>query len=267
MSMKKRVISAFVIILLIVPIIIKGGYLFRAVAYLLGIYSMKELIDVLSKKNNIPVLIKILSLIAIFVFEFLNINYANDYLIDFRSICLILLLLLVPLILYNDNKKYNLDTALMLCTFVFLIGSGYISITLLRENNVNLFIYILLIPIFTDTFAYIGGNLIGKHYLCPKISPKKTWEGFFTGIILTTFSMTLIYLSLFTYSNNLLLLILIILFLSICSSAGDLFFSLIKRENNVKDFSNIIPGHGGLLDRIDSILFVYIAYVLIMSFI
>ena len=97
-----------------------------------------------------------------------------------------------------------------------------------------------------------------------KISPNKTIEGSITGtifavIIATTFHATLI------NSVSVIKLIPLIIILSVVGQIGDLFFSLIKRENDVKDFSNLIPGHGGILDRLDSLIFINITYILFMS--
>lgn len=266
--MKKRLISSLVMILIIVPIIIKGGLAFDIAIFLVGLYSVKEMTDALSKKYNIPLFVRILSMVLFFIFEFVNIKNANkDFNVSYKVLSLVLISLVFPLILYNDAEKYDLKTAFTLFGSILLLCLGFGSITILGETSLNFFIFILLIPIFNDTFAYTGGLLIGKHLLCPKISPKKTWEGFITGIVLTTFSLTLIYLSLFSYSYNIIILICCILFLSLVAVLGDLFFSLIKRTVGIKDFSNLIPGHGGILDRLDSILFVFIAYSIIASLI
>ena len=117
----------------------------------------------------------------------------------------------------------------------------------------------------TDTFALFGGKLFGKHKLCPNISPKKTIEGSIVGLIFGTI-IPVIFLSLTcTLNINLFYLIVITLFLSIIGQLGDLFFSSIKRSFCVKDFSNLIPGHGGILDRLDSLIFINITYILFMS--
>lgn len=112
-----------------------------------------------------------------------------------------------------------------------------------------------------DTGAFIAGSLFGKHKLCPNISPKKTVEGVIGGFILNIFAMILFgYLFQVIYYNNtvtvsFLSLTLIGFFGTIISVLGDLSFSLIKRSCHIKDFSEIIPGHGGILDRFDSVVF------------
>ncbi len=97
------------------------------------------------------------------------------------------------------------------------------------------------------------------------ISPKKTWEGFVGGTILGTFIAVMFYKTVINPEVILSNLILITLFLSIIGQLGDLFFSAIKRHYNKKDFSNIMPGHGGILDRLDSIIFVMLAFSLFIN--
>ena len=111
----------------------------------------------------------------------------------------------------------------------------------------------------------LTGMFIGKHKLCPKISPKKTIEGSVGGSVIGTAVAVIFYSNLIGKFS--IKLVLITLLLSVIGQLGDLFFSKIKRENNIKDFSNIMPGHGGVLDRIDSLTFVIMAYIVFISFI
>ena len=115
----------------------------------------------------------------------------------------------------------------------------------------------------TDTFAYIFGSLIGKHKMCPLISPKKSWEGSIFGSLVGTFvSCTFYHAMINTVSLK---VVFVTLILSIIGQLGDLFFSKIKRENGIKDFSNIMPGHGGILDRLDSLIMVVLAFIVLFG--
>ncbi|WP_457942302.1 phosphatidate cytidylyltransferase [Caproiciproducens sp. LBM24188] len=112
-----------------------------------------------------------------------------------------------------------------------------------------------------DTGGYIGGSLFGKHKLCPNISPKKTVEGVIGGFVLNIAAM-LVFGYLFGtvyYHNSVVVfyqtLLIIGIFSTVMSVLGDLSFSLIKRSCHIKDFSEMIPGHGGILDRFDSVIF------------
>jgi len=123
----------------------------------------------------------------------------------------------------------------------------------------------ILTPMVTDIFAYVSGMLIGKHKVT-KISPNKSWEGYIIGTIMGTFIMSVFYTVFIGYQSNLLIVISIILLMSIMGQIGDLFFSAVKRGHNVKDFSNFIPGHGGIIDRIDSLIFTALIFVILMRY-
>ena len=128
------------------------------------------------------------------------------------------------------------------------------------EMNKNLLLYLVLITVITDTFAYLTGMLVGKHKLLEVISPKKTIEGFIGGTFFGVFVAALFYATVVDQSAALVALIPVTFALSVIGQLGDLFFSAIKRYFNKKDFSNLMPGHGGILDRLDSLIFVLLAY-------
>ena len=125
----------------------------------------------------------------------------------------------------------------------------------------------------SDTGAYFSGKFFGKSKLCPEISPKKTLEGFVGGIL---FCLTCVILTAFIFNNfvfpekqkiNYVLVIALALIGSLISSLGDLCFSAVKRRCGVKDFGNLMPGHGGVLDRFDSVIFVVPYVYLFLKFI
>ena len=99
-----------------------------------------------------------------------------------------------------------------------------------------------------------------------EISPNKSWEGCLGGTFFGTLISVLFYLIIVNQDVNLFLLIFITIFLSIIGQLGDLFFSLIKRHYQIKDFSNIMPGHGGILDRLDSVIFIALAFIFFINF-
>ena len=124
------------------------------------------------------------------------------------------------------------------------------------EVNRNTLYLLILLSFFNDTVAYIAGRFVGGPLIIPKISPKKTWSG-----SLISFFMT----SIFLYNLNFNIFILVII--SSLFFFGDIFFSYIKRQMRVKDFSNILGGHGGILDRLDSMFFVAIVLQIYLVFI
>jgi phosphatidate cytidylyltransferase len=127
----------------------------------------------------------------------------------------------------------------------------------------------ILIVIFSDTFAYFGGKKFGKSLCAPNISPKKTWAGFWFGLLGATLPIA-VALLLMTRGDDLILIplysVILGVLLGILAHFGDLFESLIKRINGVKDSGNLLPGHGGVLDRVDGLLFVLPSFWLSVLF-
>ena len=188
-----------------------------------------------------------------------------QYIIDYKVITLIFAIYFLPIVFINDNSKYNINDALFILGGTIFLGVVFNLFCIIRNTELTYFIYLLLITIFTDTFALVSGMLIGQHKLCEKISPNKTIEGFVFGSLLGTIIASTFYLTVINPSANLIYVTLITLLLSIVGQIGDLFFSSIKRNYKVKDFSNLIPGHGGILDRLDSFIFVVITYMLFIN--
>lgn len=167
------------------------------------------------------------------------------------------------------------------CTFSDLAlsfgGTAYITIFFLhllfiRDSQLgNYNIWLIFISAWsTDTFAYFAGRALGKHKLCPTISPKKTVEGAIGGILGCILCICLYGFFCAKYGNvtvNYCNAVILAVVAAIFSQIGDLAASCIKRENNVKDYGNLIPGHGGILDRFDSALLIsplvyYVIYYL-----
>ncbi|MBE6641881.1 MAG: hypothetical protein E7619_09900 [Ruminococcaceae bacterium] len=155
--------------------------------------------------------------------------------------------------------KYNSgDTAqaFLLCTYII---SGFTSIELisLTANAKFVFPMIYIGAFVTDTFCYFSGMLFGKHKLIPRISPKKTVEGAIGGTVMCVLCFLLygfIISSLTELNANYLALALTGFVLAIVSQLGDLFASAVKRNYGIKDYGKIFPGHGGVMDRFDSLI-------------
>jgi phosphatidate cytidylyltransferase len=154
--------------------------------------------------------------------------------------------------------------------YVGLFGS-YLLLVRLLPNGEWWFMLVLFAVMLADTSAYFVGNAFGKHRLALRLSPKKSWEGYIGGIILTTIGMPLFLLLFqrfglpdapaFSIAN----IALLGLVIGVLPTLGDLGISMIKREMHQKDTSDILPGHGGVLDRIDSWLWAMpIGYYLIV---
>lgn len=254
--MKQRVISAIVVLAIVVPLIILGGIYFKIGMSILGILSIKEILNL---KKDLPKEIKIIS----YLLTPLLIFFDLDIMINIFIVISILFILMI----FYDRNKYNIEDSVFLSLFIIFITCVYKGFITIRENDINILIYLLLITISTDTFAYIGGKAIGKHKLIERVSPNKTIEGTLIGSILGTIIPSIFYIYMVDPGENIFIIIIITLILSSIGQLGDLVFSSIKRHYNIKDFSNLIPGHGGILDRLDSIIFVVMAYIILFSFI
>lgn len=266
--MKKRIISSIVLLIILIPIIYYGGLIFDITVGLVSLMALKEFLDVKEEKKLLPTFVKIMSYIMFVLVLFGTTNFSNNnFLVDVRIITGLFLVFLIPTILYHNSKLYSINDAFYIITGILLLGISFSSIIILRNLDLNIVIYLILVTTLTDTYAYFGGFYIGKHKLIEQISPNKTWEGVIVGTLFSVFASSLFYHSIINSNTSILIVVTLTLFLSIIGQFGDLVFSYIKRYFNKKDFSNLIPGHGGILDRLDSIIFVSLGFMFIFSMI
>ena len=168
-----------------------------------------------------------------------------------------------PKELYFENGKLIFTVVYLALPFGFALGLPKFS-TLEPEKTFTLEVFMLFVLIWSsDTFAYLTGKFFGKHKMAPKISPKKTWEGFAGGVVLTLVLGFFVEQYFPELRGNWMIVGLLV---SIFAPLGDLVESQLKRSFAVKDSGNIIPGHGGVLDRLDSFIIcapvVYLYFIL-----
>lgn len=164
------------------------------------------------------------------------------------------------------HRTFSFKDIAVIYSMTMLITISLSYIVRLRDFGGNVFgtfyvLVVLAIPWLCDTGAYFFGKLFGKRKLCPEISPKKTVEGAIGGVIVST-CLTLIICAIyevcflkFGFHIYYVKIAIIAIIAAIVSIMGDLIFSMVKRGCHIKDFGNIIPGHGGVLDRFDSVVF------------
>ena len=196
--------------------------------------------------------IRILSSSIFIIFYFILFFYYSDKIIYFITLIYLLICLEV---FFNFKKSINI--------IIFYIAISYLSIAIYIGFVFNLyeFTVIILVRICFDSSCYLFGKIFGKNKILNKISPNKTYEGLFGGIIFTNLISLIFYLNFDIYktsinSNVFFFINIIILF----SFFGDLIQSYFKRLNHLKDSSNFLPGHGGFFDRFDSFLLVIIPF-------
>ena len=262
--MKKRIITGLIMLLVAVPIIYFGGYTFATVVLLIALMSYKEMLDLKKNYGKIPNLMKVLGAISMLIFLYNDKGFGISYTqITYQRMIVALLLTVLPVLFYKDNK-YTAKQAFYLFGVAFFLGLGFNLFINVRNASLPIFVFLVSIATFNDIFALLGGRLIGKHKLMPTVSPKKTIEGSIVGGV---FGMAISLLIYHFYCGRPIdfRTVICVLILCVASQIGDLVFSKFKRECEVKDYSNIFPGHGGMLDRLDSLFFVIMTFMLLIS--
>jgi phosphatidate cytidylyltransferase len=252
-----RVIVSLVAIPLIVLASYLGSYYFFCFILAVGLISYIEFGGLVKKKNVNANLWFGLFAIGVII--------TNQYhhIIDFTPLLFIIILLLLIIELFRNKGSVvkNLGATFLGILYIGLFSSALIAIREFYPDDNDLYIrggYIMISILATiwvcDSAAFFGGTALGKHKLFPRISPGKSWEGALFGFVFAIITMLLAKLFVLDFLSwkNVMVLGIII---GIIGQIGDLVESSIKRDAGVKDSSSIIPGHGGIFDRFDSLLF------------
>jgi len=261
--MVKRIISAIVLILVLVPLCIAGKRPFSIAVGVIALVALKELIDLKKSHSKIPNGITLFSMCALLFLIFYEFE-VHHFEISYTVLAVLSIMLLFPTLLPSKKEEYETKDAFYLIGVILFLGVSFHSVIAFRNTNIYLLFYLVMVPILTDTFAFLVGKYFGKRKIAPTISPKKTVAGTIGGSILGTIIPVIFYIH-FIGDKGIALYI-VTFILSLVGQLGDLLFSKIKRENGIKDFSDLIPGHGGILDRFDSTIFVILAYIILGKF-
>ena len=259
--MKQRVISAFVLLAIMIGSLLIDSKIFGLLMLFFAIIGFNEFFDIkYTEKSKKLGLIKIVGILCLVIIALNN----TFYKLELNVVVLLPLLVLgLPIVFYNDSKVYNIMDFLYCLGIVYFLGFSFGNIINMADTSLVKCIFIFLIAFMTDTYAYIGGMLIGRHKLT-SISPKKTIEGSIVGTFMGVIIGSVYYYNLVS-GVTMFETIILCLVLTLLSEFGDLFFSSIKRYFDKKDYSNLIPGHGGILDRFDSVIYVSLGLSLILS--
>lgn len=292
---KTRVVTAIWMALLLIPFLFLGGYFFFGLAAIAAYIATYELVKMHNQKYQLPnfitILIPLLSfflvlvvMIAKMVLKTNGINY-----VIFGILVIFIVLLVIPLFyqqLKMSDAFYYIGSiiyggasfAVIACLRnVDIVSSNHYQLTLdINLNGLAVFGYVLITTMFTDIGAYEIGCRIGKHKLIPSVSPNKSVEGSIggsiVGAIMGTIELVLVE-SILGFNllgiDNMILKIIGVLFVSllltVVSQIGDLIASKLKREYGIKDYGNVFPGHGGIMDRFDSLILTSAVFYVILA--
>ena len=255
--MLKRTITAIVLVAVFVPICyFSGTIVFPVAMAVLSVIAAYEMLGCVGVKKNAAV--------SIPAYLFTAAMPLIPWFCGESAVSLILasaVVLLIFIFATNVFSRGKLDYTISASAFtgIFYIGITFASIVLLRQTGKYLYLLVFIGPWTSDVFAYLCGRLFGKHKLIPEVSPKKTVEGSIGGIVFAAaaFALYAFIIKRFfdtSLTPNYAVLAISGAIVSVISQIGDLAASVIKRRFGVKDYGWLFPGHGGVMDRFDSVL-------------
>lgn len=254
--MLKRIITSFIGIILFFAVIFSHHYALYVAVTLVTVGMLFEMNKMLGTEKELSI---INYLVGIFISYGCVVNIKM-----FAALVSLMIYGLAIVFLHGKVNIKNILTSAFVTIFISIFMGTLISIRKLDK-------FIVILPFacawLSDTGAYFIGSFLGKHKLCEKISPKKTIEGAIAGLIFAGLGSVLFISCVTRFDPNMMAIVkfaLIGISAGFLSQFGDLIFSCIKRESGKKDYGSILPGHGGLLDRFDSVLFIlpFIYYVI-----
>ncbi len=264
--MKTRVITGILMGLFFIPVFVIGSWLLYAVLGLMSVFASYEMMNMIKKGSSIPN--------SVFGFAAgYNLIFYLGFIYGIRSGLAfdIILPFIVGLVLvgsifmvFVDEMKFDLFAKVVLAILYPVLG--FSSLAIIRDEGLALLGLLFVITVSTDVFAYFVGINLGKHKLAPKISPKKSIEGSLGGLFFAGL-FSVLYVWIINYNDiqidvALWVIGVIAIFASLMAQVGDLVASKMKRTYGIKDFSQIFPGHGGIMDRFDSSIFAAMIFVM-----
>jgi phosphatidate cytidylyltransferase len=265
--MKTRVLTGALLGLFFVPVFVIGGWLLYIVLGLMSVYAGYEMLKMVKVSMPIPNAVFVYGLIYnALMFAFLLYAVVDD------GVSNVLLPVLLGLVLsgslfmvFVEEVKFDLFANLTLSILYPVFG--FVSLAMIRDQGLAFLGLLFVITVSTDVFAYFVGIRFGKHRLAPRISPKKSVEGSLGGLFFAAL-FALVYVLVVNRGQvimdiDLWLVVILAILVSIMAQVGDLVASKMKRTYGIKDFSNLFPGHGGVMDRFDSSMFAAMLFVLI----
>lgn len=245
--MKQRIITAIVLLIIFVPCLIIGKIPFAVLVFLLGLGAAFELLSICDFPKTRYYMYPAMALyIELSIFKSADLTANTTFLIAF-------MIFLLACGIFDSSMP--IDRICYYFTSGTLVAFGIHMLYYMRvEQSLVSVIFLAFATLGADTGAYFVGRAIGKRKLCERLSPKKTIEGSIGGIVIGS-ALAIVFNIFVPLKMNWLWVVITAVVLASTGQIGDLTFSAIKRHFEVKDYSQIFPGHGGVLDRFDSIIF------------
>ena len=267
--MKTRIISAVIMLAIFIPcLFLSDTVVFDIFISLLSLAAVFEMLGCIKYRKVLSVAVPsyIIALILPLCVRLINTGLALSELMLLVFTVYLLFMLSVSVFSHRKHSPQDVSIAYVMIFYIIL---GFSSILAIRNaaNGQYIFLLIFIAAWISDTGAYFTGVFFGKRKLIPDVSPKKTVEGAIGGLVCCVVFFLIYGLIMqfaFKLQPHYILLAFLGLILSLVSMCGDLIASLIKRHYRIKDYGNLIPGHGGIMDRFDSIIAVAsVMYVLL----
>ena len=258
--MLKRVLTGAALVIIIAALFIFSDTLiFPIVLGFCSIMGVNEMLGCIGARKNI-IISACMYALALAATVLACTIHSHSLFITVYAATLFMLLLVVFGCSVFSHGAIPFEKSCIAFTTCAFVATGFMSLVMLRDLEIGKFIFLLAFvgPWFTDTFAYFTGYFFGKHKLIPDVSPKKTIEGSVGGTLFCIIGCAIYgYIIKANFLSDIppvWAFAILGFILAIVSQVGDLIFSLIKRKYNIKDYGFIFPGHGGVLDRFDSII-------------
>ena len=258
--LKRMITGVIAAALLALVCIFANDIVFPVVFGLLALLGVYEMLGCIGARRNFAIALCMYALTILSVVLVHTTSRHSMYITTYAGVLFCVLLILLASAVFSEGQV-PVDKVCIAFTTCSYVITGFVSIILLRDMPLGKYIYLLAFvgPWVSDTFAYFVGMLFGKHKLIPSVSPKKTIEGSLGGIFFCIIGCIVYGYVIKAVSGgeaeiHVAFLALLGLIISVVSQVGDLIFSLIKRRYDIKDYGFIFPGHGGVLDRFDSVI-------------
>ena len=251
--MKERIITALALATIFVYGIFQSAEFLQLLVSLILIIAAYEVFD--AKRRDTKLYVLVFPVFFVLLSGLLGPQY-------YVSVIGVMMITMFALAVFDDAFHY--DHVTYFITMITLLIVAHAGVDDVLSKGKMLFLYVLIATYMTDTFALLGGKFFGKRPLIKRISPKKTVEGAISGYVASALA-SLTFGLIFLKDTNPYLIVTASLLIPFVSQIGDLAFSLIKRKFEIKDFGKIFPGHGGVLDRVDSLIFSLITFSVLMQ--